>query len=65
MPDLSINFAGINASNPFWLASGPPTNTAEQVISAFRAGWGGCCLENNWCTSGYCFIQICRYSLSG
>jgi len=41
MPDLSINFAGINASNPFWLASGPPTNTAEQVISAFRAGWGG------------------------
>ncbi len=41
MADLSINFAGIKAPNPFWLASGPPTNTAGQVIRAFEAGWGG------------------------
>ncbi len=41
MPDLSINCAGIKSPNPFWLASGPPTNTAYQVANAFRAGWGG------------------------
>ncbi len=41
MPDLSIHFAGIKSPNPFWLASGPPTNTAYQVANAFRAGWGG------------------------
>jgi dihydropyrimidine dehydrogenase (NAD+) subunit PreA len=41
MPDLSVNFAGIRSPNPFWLASGPPTNTAYQVSRAFDAGWGG------------------------
>jgi len=41
MADLSINFAGIKSPNPFWLASGPPTNTAGQVMRAFDAGWGG------------------------
>ncbi len=41
MADLSINFAGIKCPNPFWLASGPPTNTAGQVLRAFEAGWGG------------------------
>jgi dihydropyrimidine dehydrogenase (NAD+) subunit PreA len=41
MPDLSCNFAGIKTPNPFWLASGPPTNTAYQVRNAFKAGWGG------------------------
>jgi dihydropyrimidine dehydrogenase (NAD+) subunit PreA len=41
MPDLSLNFAGIKTPNPFWLASGPPTNTAHQVRNAFKAGWGG------------------------
>lgn len=41
MADLSINFAGIKSPNPFWLASGPPTNTAGQVMRAFEAGWGG------------------------
>lgn len=40
-PDLSIHFAGIRAPNPFWLASGPPTNTLGQVRRAFAAGWGG------------------------
>jgi dihydropyrimidine dehydrogenase (NAD+) subunit PreA len=41
MADLSIDFAGIRSPNPFWLASGPPTNTAGQVMRAFEAGWGG------------------------
>lgn len=27
--------------NPFWLASGPPTNSGYQVQRAFEAGWGG------------------------
>ncbi|MBM3172059.1 MAG: NAD-dependent dihydropyrimidine dehydrogenase subunit PreA [Bacteroidetes bacterium] len=39
--DLSINFAGIKAPNPFWLASAPPTNSGYQVMKAFEAGWGG------------------------
>jgi dihydropyrimidine dehydrogenase (NAD+) subunit PreA len=41
MPDLSCNVAGIKSPNPFWLASGPPTNTAYQVRNAFDTGWGG------------------------
>ena len=41
MADLSCNIAGIKSPNPFWLASGPPTNTAHQVRNAFDVGWGG------------------------
>jgi dihydropyrimidine dehydrogenase (NAD+) subunit PreA len=41
MPDLSCNIGGIKSPNPFWLASGPPTNTAYQVRNAFDTGWGG------------------------
>jgi len=41
MPDLSIDFCGVKAPNPFWLASGPPTNSEYQVRRAFDAGWGG------------------------
>lgn len=41
MADLSINFAGITAPNPFWLASAPPTDKAYNVERAFEAGWGG------------------------
>src|SRR5579862_3147697 len=41
MADLSVKFAGIKSPNPFWLASGPPTNTGGQVMRAFDAGWGG------------------------
>lgn len=40
-PDISVNFAGIRSPNPFWLASAPPTNSGEQVMRAFDAGWGG------------------------
>src|SRR4051794_34077367 len=41
MADLGINFAGIRAPNPFWLASAPPSNSGAQVHKAFEAGWGG------------------------
>lgn len=41
MADLRVNFAGIQAPNPFWLASAPPTNSGYQVQRAFEAGWGG------------------------
>jgi dihydropyrimidine dehydrogenase (NAD+) subunit PreA len=41
MANLSCEIAGIKSPNPFWLASGPPTNTAYQVRRAFEVGWGG------------------------
>jgi len=41
MADLSINLGGIKSPNPFWVASGPPSNTAYQAHRAFEAGWGG------------------------
>lgn len=41
MADICIDFAGIRCPNPFWLASGPLSNTGYQVHRAFEAGWGG------------------------
>ena len=41
MADLSVDFVGIRAPNPFWLASAPPTDKAYNVRRAFEAGWGG------------------------
>ncbi|MCR4404033.1 MAG: NAD-dependent dihydropyrimidine dehydrogenase subunit PreA [Candidatus Acetothermia bacterium] len=41
MADLSIDFAGVKAPNPFWVSSGPPSNTLYQLNRAFEAGWGG------------------------
>ncbi len=41
MPNLAIEFCGVKAPNPFWLASAPPTNSEYQVRRAFDAGWGG------------------------
>lgn len=40
-PSLAASLAGIQSPNPFWLASGPPTNTGFQVLRAYEAGWGG------------------------
>jgi dihydropyrimidine dehydrogenase (NAD+) subunit PreA len=58
MPDLSIDFCGVRSPNPFWLASGPPTNTAYQVMRAFEAGWGGAV----WKTIGEPIINtVSRY----
>jgi len=61
MPDIRVHqFAGgIDAPNPFWLASGPPTNTGEQIMRAFDAGWGGAV----WKTIGEPITNVCsRYS---
>jgi dihydropyrimidine dehydrogenase (NAD+) subunit PreA len=54
MPDLSIDFAGIRSPNPLWLASGPPTNSGDQVMRAFDAGWGGAV----WKTLGNPIINV-------
>src|SRR6476659_3508980 len=59
MADLKVNFAGIQSPNPFWLASAPPTNTGDQVMRAFDAGWGGAV----WKTIGDPIINVSsRYS---
>src|SRR5258706_5033957 len=59
MSDLSINFAGIKSPNPFWVASGPPSNTAYQCHRAFEAGWGGVV----WKTIGDPIVNVSsRYS---
>src|SRR5580692_11063830 len=54
MADLRIKFCGIESPNPFWLASGPPTNTAGQVMRAFDAGWGGAV----WKTIGEPIVNV-------
>src|SRR3954465_10387417 len=54
MVDLSIDFAGIRSPNPFWLASAPPTNTGDQVMRAFDAGWGGAV----WKTLGNPIVNV-------
>src|SRR5574342_304708 len=59
MADLRTTFAGIESPNPFWLASGPPTNTYGQVKRAFDLGWGGAV----WKTVGEPIVNVCsRYS---
>ena len=59
MADLTTNFAGIRCPNPFWLASGPPTNCGDQVMRAFDAGWGGAV----WKTLGEPIVNVSsRYS---
>ena len=54
MADLSISLAGIRSPNPFWLASGPPTNSGDQVARAFDLGWGGCV----WKTLGDPIVNV-------
>src|SRR5271154_2686674 len=60
MADLTTLFANkIRCPNPFWLASAPPTNTGDQVMRAFDAGWGGAV----WKTLGDPIINVSsRYS---
>ena len=41
MATLANEFLGIRSPNPFWLASGPPTDKGYNVRRAFEAGWGG------------------------
>ena len=54
MADLSIEMCGIKSPNPFWLASGPPANSGEQVMRAFDAGWGGAV----WKTLGQPVVNV-------
>ena len=54
MADLSTSVAGIRSPNPFWLASGPPTNSRDQVLRAFDYGWGGAV----WKTVGEPIINV-------
>jgi dihydropyrimidine dehydrogenase (NAD+) subunit PreA len=54
MADLRVTLAGIESPNPFWLASGPPTNTYGQVARAFDCGWGGAV----WKTVGEPIINV-------
>jgi dihydropyrimidine dehydrogenase (NAD+) subunit PreA len=59
MADLSCKLGGISSPNPFWLASAPPTNTGDQVMRAFDAGWGGAV----WKTIGDPIVNVSsRYS---
>jgi len=59
MADLTTDFAGIRSPNPFWVASGPPSNTAHQAHRAFEAGWGGVV----WKTIGDPIVNVSsRYS---
>ena len=41
MATLANEFLGIRSPNPFWLASGPPTDKEYNVRRAFEVGWGG------------------------
>jgi dihydroorotate dehydrogenase len=39
--DLTTVFTGIPFSNPFLLASAPPTESESNILRAYEAGWGG------------------------
>ncbi|MFC2084992.1 NAD-dependent dihydropyrimidine dehydrogenase subunit PreA [Bacteroidota bacterium] len=56
MVDLSIDCGGIKSPNPFWLASGPPSNSAYQNCKAFEQGWGG----TVWKTIGDPVMNVCN-----
>jgi len=56
MVDLSIDCGGIKSPNPFWLASGPPSNSAYQNCKAFEQGWGG----TVWKTIGEPIMNVCN-----
>jgi len=59
MADLSVDFCGVKSPNPFWIASGPPGNSAHQCHRAFEAGWGGVV----WKTIGDPIVNVSsRYS---
>jgi dihydroorotate dehydrogenase len=41
MPNRSVTFTGIRFENPFLLSSAPPTESENNILRAFEAGWGG------------------------
>ena len=38
---LSVSFTGLRFENPFLLSSAPPTESENNILRAFDAGWGG------------------------
>jgi len=56
MADLGVEFAGIRSPNPFWVSSGPPSNSLYQANRAFEAGWGGFV----WKTIGPPILNTCN-----
>jgi dihydroorotate dehydrogenase len=41
MATLEVTFTGLRCTNPFMLASAPPTESDTNIMRAFEAGWGG------------------------
>src|SRR3954467_7818464 len=41
MANRSVTFTGITFENPFLLSSAPPTESEQNCLRAFDAGWGG------------------------
>jgi dihydroorotate dehydrogenase len=41
MANRSVTFTGIRFENPFLLSSAPPTESENNILRAFDAGWGG------------------------
>ncbi len=39
--NLSVAFTGVRFENPFLLSSAPPTESDNNIMRAFDAGWGG------------------------
>ncbi len=43
--NLQISYLGVPFTNPFVLASAPPTATGDMIRRAFEAGWGGAVIK--------------------
>src|SRR6188474_2842082 len=41
MSRLAVSFTGLRFENPFLLSSAPPTESENNILRAFEAGWGG------------------------
>src|SRR5438477_12772458 len=41
MPNRAVTFTGIKFENPFLISSAPPTESENNSLRAFEAGWGG------------------------
>ncbi|MBU7033106.1 MAG: hypothetical protein HXS53_11275 [Theionarchaea archaeon] len=39
--DFSIEFCGLEFTNPIWLSSAPPTMSGDHIKRAIEKGWGG------------------------
>jgi len=50
-----VRIGGVTMRNPFMVASGPTTKTAEQLARAEETGWGGACLK--LCFDPYPYIN--------